>query len=261
MNEAPCNGNQEFLIGAGIHDITGPAADREMIGYVQLLLPQLTGGIHMRLRSRAFIIVSPCNGKRIVFVSADLGMVFQAVKQEVVRRLRESYGDLYGPDNVIISATHTHAGPGGYSHYVLYNAISLGFDPQNFEVIVSGIYESIAKAHDNLVAGTARWRQLESVQGGVRSQPGYRQVLPRYRSCHDAPEAHGGRRKADWHDQLVRGPRDVAGQQQPPDQRRQQGLRFLPIRACHGHRLRRREDVCGGLRSKQRRRRLTQYPR
>jgi neutral ceramidase len=55
---------------------------------------------------------------------------------------------------VIISATHTHAGPGGYSHYVLYNAISLGFDSQNFEVIVSGIYQSIARAQDNLVEGT-----------------------------------------------------------------------------------------------------------
>ena len=154
MNDARCAGNTEFLIGAGIHDITGPAADREMIGYVQMLLPQLTGGIHMRLRSRAFIIVSPCNGKRIVFVSADLGMVFQAVKQEVVKRLKAKYNDLYRAENVIISATHTHAGPGGYSHYALYNAISLGFDSQNFEVIVNGIYESIVKAHDNLVEGT-----------------------------------------------------------------------------------------------------------
>jgi neutral ceramidase len=38
----------------------------------------------MRLR-RALFIVSPCNGNRIVFVSADLGMVFLYVKQEVVR--------------------------------------------------------------------------------------------------------------------------------------------------------------------------------
>ena len=69
----------EYDIGAGIHDITGPAADHEMIGYVAL---QLTAGIHMRLWSRAFIVVSRASGKRVVFASADLGMLFQAVKQK-----------------------------------------------------------------------------------------------------------------------------------------------------------------------------------
>src|SRR3990170_741507 len=104
MNREACAGSTEFLIGAGIHDITGPAAGRQMIGYVNLFA-QTTGGIHMRLRSRAFVIESPCNSKRIVFVSADLGMIFHEVKQAVVERLRERFGDeLYTAQNVILSA-------------------------------------------------------------------------------------------------------------------------------------------------------------
>jgi neutral ceramidase len=146
-----CAGQQSFLIGSGIHDITGPAAEVGMLGYVEL--EQQTAGIHQRLRSRAFVIASPCNGKRVAVVTADLGMMFQGVKQQVVQRLRATYGPLYSDDNVLLSATHTHSGPGGFSHYALYNLSTFGFVPQNFEAIVEGIYQSIVRAHEHLAPG------------------------------------------------------------------------------------------------------------
>jgi neutral ceramidase len=155
--QAPgCEGRTDFQVGTGIYDITGPAAQVMMMGYVKV--GQNTAGLHQRLRSRAFVIASPCNGKRVVFVSADLGMLFQAVHQEVLRKLRERYGDLYTDDNVLLSATHTHAGPGGYSHYALYNHTLLGipfigFVPQNFDAIAEGIFQSVLRAHDNLAPG------------------------------------------------------------------------------------------------------------
>ena len=65
----PCTGNTRFLVGSGVYDITGPAAEVGMMGYAQV--GQKTSGIHQRLRSRAFVIASPCNGKRVAFVSAD----------------------------------------------------------------------------------------------------------------------------------------------------------------------------------------------
>ncbi|AKQ69487.1 Alkaline ceramidase [Myxococcus hansupus] len=149
-----CEDARNFLLGAASADITGPAAEVGMMGYG--MVEQQTSGIHQRLLSRAFVIASPCNGKRVVFVSADLGMVFQAVKQQVVERLRARYGDLYTDDNVLLSATHTHSGPGGYSHYTFYNLTTLGFSPQNFEAIVSGIVASIVRAHERLSEGTLR---------------------------------------------------------------------------------------------------------
>lgn len=151
---AGCESNTRFEIGAGMFDITGPAAELGMMGYASI--GQKTTGIHMRLRSRAFVMVSPCNGQRVAFVSADVGQIFQAVKQQVVARLQETHGQLYSDDNVILSATHTHSGPGGYSHYALYNLSVLGFDRQNFDAIVDGVYRSIVRAHDNLAPGTIR---------------------------------------------------------------------------------------------------------
>ncbi|MBN1446412.1 MAG: neutral/alkaline ceramidase [Bacteroidetes bacterium] len=142
-----------YRFGSGIADITGPAAECGMMGYS--MIKQRTNGIHMRLRSRAFIIgEGPC---RIVFVTAEIGMIFQGVSLAVLQALRQRYGGLYTEENVCLTATHTHAGPGGYSHYALYNLGTLGYDEGNFRIIVDGIVTSIERAH----------RQYEARDPGV----------------------------------------------------------------------------------------------
>jgi len=167
-----CAGETTFLLGSGIYDITGPAAEHGMMGYA--MIGQQTAGIHMRLWSRAFVVASPCNHQRVVFVSADLCMIFQAVKQHVVAKLRRTYGDLYTDENVLLSATHTHSGPGGFSHYALYNLTTFGFDKRNFNVIVDGIYQSITRAHNNLTPGTIKIADGDLLQSSVnRSRVAY----------------------------------------------------------------------------------------
>jgi neutral ceramidase len=59
----------------------------------------------------------------------------------------------YDARNVLLQATHTHSGPGGYSHDFLYNVTTSGFVPDNYAVIVDGIYQSIRLAHRNAVPG------------------------------------------------------------------------------------------------------------
>ena len=139
----------EYLIGTGIYDITGPAAELGMMGMSNM--EQKTEGIQSRLFARTFIICEASSNKRVVILSADIWSCTQAVKMEVVKRLRKTYeNNQYTNDNVLISGTHTHSGPGGYSHYALYNLSILGFDKQNFECIVNGMIESIKRAHENL---------------------------------------------------------------------------------------------------------------
>jgi hypothetical protein len=58
---------------------------------------------------------------------------------QVVKNLKERYNGIYDEQNVLISATHTHSGPGGFLQYVLYIMTTQGFIRQNFEAIVSGI--------------------------------------------------------------------------------------------------------------------------
>jgi neutral ceramidase len=159
-----------LLIGSGIYDITGTPAEQGMMGYA--MLDQRTSGIHTRQRSRAFVVAEPQpDGKRVVFVSTDLCMLTQAVKQKVVERLKARYGATYTEANILLSATHTHSGPGGYSHYALYNITTLGFSPQNFEVTVNGIYQSIVRAHDNLAPGTISITAGDLLDASVNRSP------------------------------------------------------------------------------------------
>ncbi|MEU5450692.1 MULTISPECIES: neutral/alkaline ceramidase [Streptomyces] len=142
----------EYLIGRGISDVTGEAAETGMMGYSSF--DQKTSGIHQRQRSRAFVVVDRASGKRVVYVNADLAMIFQSVRQGVLARLKERYGSLYGEENVLLSATHTHSGPGGYSHNVAYNLSVLGFQKKTYRAIVDGITDSVVEAHQDLKPGT-----------------------------------------------------------------------------------------------------------
>lgn len=142
----------DYLVGRGIADVTGEAAETGMMGYSSF--DQKTSGIHQRLRSRAFIVVDRSSGKRVVYVNADLAMIFQSVQQGVIARLKERYGDLYDEENVLLSATHTHSGPGGYSHHVAYNLSVLGFQKETYRAVVDGVADSVAEAHEDLKPGT-----------------------------------------------------------------------------------------------------------
>ncbi|KAK8695756.1 hypothetical protein V6N13_000906 [Hibiscus sabdariffa] len=157
-----------YLIGLGSYDITGPAADVNMMGYANT--EQLASGIHFRLRARSFIVAEP-QGKRVVFVNLDACMASQLVTIKVLERLKARYGSLYTEQNVAISGIHTHAGPGGYLQYVVYIVTSLGFVRQSFDVLVDGIEKSIVQAHENLQPGSIFVNKGELLDAGVNRSP------------------------------------------------------------------------------------------
>jgi neutral ceramidase len=163
-----------YMIGVGSHDITGPAADVNMMGYANPA--QNAAGIHMRLRARAFIVAesSSSNGgqqERVVFVNTDACMASTAVTLRVLARLKDRYGDLYTEKNVAISGTHTHSGPGGYLQYVLYIVTSLGFVRQSFDALVNGIEQAIVQAHNNLRPGSIFFNEGELLETNINRSP------------------------------------------------------------------------------------------
>ncbi|KAJ6865186.1 hypothetical protein NC651_035681 [Populus alba x Populus x berolinensis] len=157
-----------YLIGLGSYDITGPAADVNMMGYANT--EQIASGVHFRLRARAFIVAEP-QGSRVVYVNLDACMASQIVTIKVIERLKARYGGLYTEQNVAISGIHTHAGPGGYLQYVVYIVTSLGFVRQSFDVIVDGIEKSIIQAHENLRPGSIFVNKGELLDAGVNRSP------------------------------------------------------------------------------------------
>ncbi|XP_068544646.1 putative neutral ceramidase C isoform X3 [Anas acuta] len=150
--QKPTNGvSGGYLLGAGRADCTGPVAEIPLMGYANP--DQVGGGLLTRLYSRAFIVAEPNSSKRVVFVSIDIGMVSQRLRLEVLKKLKSKYGELYRQDNVILSGTHTHSGPGGYFQYTLFWFTSKGLIKPSLDAIVKGIVKSIDIAHQNLKRG------------------------------------------------------------------------------------------------------------
>ncbi|WP_170136305.1 neutral/alkaline ceramidase [Nannocystis exedens] len=184
--EVTCDQSPHYRVGTAIRDITGPSAELVMMGYS--MPEQKAEGISTRLWARAFVVEHPCSGTRIAFVSADLGQVFQSVHLEVVKRLKEKLGaDRYDFDNIALSATHTHSGLGGFSHYTMFNLAVGGYDPDNFEVIVAGIVDAIVAADAGLDHGVVKIAQgpLQDANWN-RSPQAYAENPDPERAAHEA---------------------------------------------------------------------------
>ncbi|XP_053165767.1 neutral ceramidase isoform X2 [Hemicordylus capensis] len=151
LNSLPKNGDGYF-IGVGRADCTGPVAEAPLMGYASG--DQNSAGLLTRLYCRAFITAEPKNlTKRVVVVSAEIGMMSQRVRLEVMKQLKHKYGDLYRQDNVILSGTHTHSGPAGYFQYTTFLIAGKGLIQPSLHAIVNGIVQSIEMAHRNMVKG------------------------------------------------------------------------------------------------------------
>lgn len=159
-----------YLVGRGIADITGESVEVELLGYGKS--DQRATGIHLRLRSRAFVFVDATTGARLLMVVNDLPMIFDSVHREVMARLAASYGEVYTAANVTLTATHTHCGPGGYSHHLLY--LLSGYHPKTFAAIVDGIVEAARRAHDDLAPATLTLARGRLSDASVnRSRPAF----------------------------------------------------------------------------------------
>ncbi len=137
-----CVNNEDYLVGSGLHDITAPIADTASLAWVNP--QQVFSGLHSRVYARAFAIASPCNGKRVMFVSIDTGLMSASMRNAVLAEIAadEALKAFYNANNVMLSVTHTHSDPGE----------GLAGVGNGEAVIVGGIFNAISKAHANLAA-------------------------------------------------------------------------------------------------------------
>jgi neutral ceramidase len=102
-------------------------------------------GVEMPLYARALVLEEASTGRRIAYVVCDLGMISESIRQAVSRRLCTAENLLTDHD-LMITATHTHSGPGGFSTYLFY-AISIpGVSQRVHDEIVDGIVAAVLAA-------------------------------------------------------------------------------------------------------------------
>jgi neutral ceramidase len=163
----------ELRAGAATLDLTPPPG-APLWGYALTSAAPYAQGYRTRLKVHAIVLQSPAGG-RLAIVQVDLGAVSRLLHVSVAERLA-SQG--FGPDRLLIAASHTHAGPGGYfgdSFYNTFGAGRSGFDP----VLLGWLAERIAGAVE---LATERLEPAALGAASVRvSDVSYNRSLPAWR--------------------------------------------------------------------------------
>lgn len=144
----------EYLLGVGKADITGPVVEVNLMGYADP--KQLGTGLRQRLYSRAFIVGDTGNpADRFVYLVLDIQSGDTAVRYGILSGLRDLGPEyaVYQNHNVAVTGTHSHSGPAGWLNYLLPQITSKGFDHQGYRAIVDGALLSIVRAHEALQPG------------------------------------------------------------------------------------------------------------
>ncbi|KAI1653367.1 Neutral/alkaline nonlysosomal ceramidase [Daldinia decipiens] len=146
--------DDEYLIGVGKADITGPCVEINLMGYADP--HQIGTGLRQRLHSRAFIVADPTNpSDRFVYLVLDTQSGDTAIRYGILSGLDElgSEYENYGHHNLAVTGTHSHSGPGAWLNYLLPQITSKGFDQQSYRAIVDGALLSVRRAHESLALG------------------------------------------------------------------------------------------------------------
>jgi neutral ceramidase len=145
-------------IGAAKADITTWEPGLGMMGWG--MLDNRVEGVATPLHARAVLLRDPESGLRLAIVCVELCFVSLALRDRVCTILRTEHPAM-GLDlaNTMITATHTHSGPGGYTHYPFYNVTIPGFAPTVLEGLARKIVGAIVEADATRSPGTLRYAE------------------------------------------------------------------------------------------------------
>ena len=130
--------------------------------------------MRQRIYSRAFIIADPRNpNNTFVYLVLDALSGDTAVRNGVLQGLAALGGEYtrYGEQNIALTGTHSHSGPGAWMNYLLPQIPSKGFDKQSYEAIVDGVLLSIQRAHSGLSLGRLSFSSIDVEGANVNRSP------------------------------------------------------------------------------------------
>jgi neutral ceramidase len=151
--------------GVGRSDVTPPTGFYTM-GYVRS--DSVANGQHTRLFARAIVIEE--GGKKLALVATDLGFTPAGLTLEVGKKLA---GRGFDEKNIVISASHTHSGPAGWSPFGSDNFVapttgtptefSIATDRQLYGFLITRVALAIERADSNLHPARVGWGNSQLV--------------------------------------------------------------------------------------------------
>lgn len=114
-------------------------------------------GVDEPLRARALVLEDPADisgahGRRLAYACLDLCFISDTLRHAVIERLAARPDLGLAPHRVMLTATHTHSGPSGFSDAVFYSANAPGLCPQVVDGIADGVVEALEDATARLRA-------------------------------------------------------------------------------------------------------------
>jgi neutral ceramidase len=162
----------DYLLGVGKGDITGPVVELNFMGYADTA--QLGTGLRQRLYCRSFLIGSISEpSERIVYLILDTQSGDTAIRNGILEGLADLGSEyaIYTKDNVAVTGTHSHAGPGAWLNYLLPQITSKGFSKQSYQAIVDGSVLAIKRAHDNAAPGRLSYATARLEESNISRSP------------------------------------------------------------------------------------------
>jgi neutral ceramidase len=107
------------------------------------------------------MVLQDARGERVAFLVADLAHVSPTLHRMTAARVESETG--LTADRIIISATHTHAGPGHFYSERQYNGFGSsvpGYDTAVVNYLVRAFSDAILEANGTLSPARAAWGQL-----------------------------------------------------------------------------------------------------
>lgn len=150
-------------LGVGRGDITA----LESVGLFGFgSLTQIARGFQQRLYARAFLLRQ--EAQLVALVVCDLGFIDPALRVAVLRRLAEvpEFAG-WSPDGLMLSATHSHATPGGYSAYRMFNLSVRGHSQRVLDTLADGIVVAMRNAYAALSPGRLRLARVQVPEVGI----------------------------------------------------------------------------------------------
>ena len=135
---------------------------------------QLGTGLRQRIYSRAFIVGDLDKpAERIVYLVLDTQSGDAAIRDGILRGLTHLGPEysMYQKNNLAVTGTHSHSGPGAWLNYLLPQITSRGFDRQSYQAIVDGALLSIQRAHERLVPGYLSVGDIKLPDGNINRSP------------------------------------------------------------------------------------------
>jgi neutral ceramidase len=185
-----------FVAGIGKVDITPPPG-LPLFGYSRVRTDDaVAAGVRTRLYARA-LYLEDARGEHVVLVQCDLGAISALLHLQVARAIVQETG--ISVDRLLIGATHTHSGPGGYfgvAYYNFWGSNRPGYDPHIVTFLTERIANAVLTAYRTrapaklaigrmTIFGLTRNRSLEAYnhnKSQIVSEEALWTMLPEYRA-------------------------------------------------------------------------------